>query len=275
MSYILDALKRAESERERGAVPGLHSQSVTALRSTARSSAMTKRLAFAATTLAVVLLLAVLAWRLLGPGANEGSTGGSAGGSPASPPTLPTVSQVEVAALAPPAVTATLAPNPSPAPTPTPTAAPKPKFSPTPAAQVTNITSDQTTQAGVVAAPRPPEPRPAAEQQPTPAVAKAPSPVNPTVTRNAPVAPVAAVIPNVSTLSIVSISDLPADIRQTLPKSVISGSTYSDNQALRMLIINGEVFREGEKPAPDLVLEQIRARSAVMNFKGLRYSVAY
>lgn len=28
MSYILDALKRAESERERGAVPGLHSQSL-------------------------------------------------------------------------------------------------------------------------------------------------------------------------------------------------------------------------------------------------------
>ena len=26
MSYILDALKRADAERERGAVPGLHSQ---------------------------------------------------------------------------------------------------------------------------------------------------------------------------------------------------------------------------------------------------------
>ena len=42
-----------------------------------------------------------------------------------------------------------------------------------------------------------------------------------------------------------------------------------------MLIINGEVFREGEKPAPDLQLEQIRAKSAVLNFKGLRYSVPY
>ena len=45
--------------------------------------------------------------------------------------------------------------------------------------------------------------------------------------------------------------------------------------AYRMLIINGEVFREGEKPAPDLQLEQIRAKAAVLNFKGLRYSVAY
>ena len=73
----------------------------------------------------------------------------------------------------------------------------------------------------------------------------------------------------------VPISELPADIRQTLPKVVISGSTYSDNPAYRMLIINGEVFREGEKPAPDLQLEQIRAKAAVLNFKGLRYSVAY
>ena len=74
---------------------------------------------------------------------------------------------------------------------------------------------------------------------------------------------------------IVPISELPADIRQTLPKVVISGSTYSDNPAYRMLIINGEVFREGEKPAPDLQLEQIRAKAAVLNFKGLRYSVGY
>jgi general secretion pathway protein B len=74
---------------------------------------------------------------------------------------------------------------------------------------------------------------------------------------------------------ILPIGELPADVRQSLPKVVISGSTYSDNQALRMLIINGEVFREGEKPAPGLQLEQIRANAAVLNFKGLRYSVAY
>ena len=30
MSYILDALRRADAERERGAVPGLHSQPVAA-----------------------------------------------------------------------------------------------------------------------------------------------------------------------------------------------------------------------------------------------------
>ena len=72
-----------------------------------------------------------------------------------------------------------------------------------------------------------------------------------------------------------NVNELAAEVRQTLPKVVISGSTYSDNRALRMLIINGEVFREGERPAPDLQLEQIGSKSAVLNFKGLRYAVAY
>ncbi|MBK1714502.1 hypothetical protein CKO43_17155, partial [Rubrivivax gelatinosus] len=41
MSYILDALRRAEAERERGAVPGLHSQPNAALTPTATASRRT------------------------------------------------------------------------------------------------------------------------------------------------------------------------------------------------------------------------------------------
>ena len=41
MSYILDALKRAEAERERGAVPGLHSQPL--VRSTAAPAGGVRR----------------------------------------------------------------------------------------------------------------------------------------------------------------------------------------------------------------------------------------
>ena len=69
--------------------------------------------------------------------------------------------------------------------------------------------------------------------------------------------------------------ELPPDVRQALPKLVVSGATYSDNPAWRMLIINGQVFREGEKPAADLQLEQIRPKSAVLNYKGQRYLMAY
>ena len=74
---------------------------------------------------------------------------------------------------------------------------------------------------------------------------------------------------------VVSLSDLSADIRLALPKLVISGSTYSHNPAHRMLIINGQVFHEGDKTAPDLELERIKPKTAVFNFKGQRYSMAY
>ena len=42
-----------------------------------------------------------------------------------------------------------------------------------------------------------------------------------------------------------------------------------------MLIINGQVFHEGDKLAPELVLEQIKLKAAVLRYKGYRYSVSY
>ena len=226
MSYILDALKRAESERERGAVPGLHSQSVPLRRPVADARAVAKPLLLAGAALGLTLL-GVLAWRSLGPVAPGVSP-------PAGAPSPPATSQVMAAApAAPMPASAAVA-----APTPIATAI-QPQLADKPAAQAAT-----------------PKPQPRQEPKPTPAPA--------VVTKAEPASP-----------RIMPISELPADVRQTLPKVVISGSTYSDNPAYRMLIINGEVFREGEKPAADLQLEQIRAKAAVLNFKGLRYSVAY
>ena len=42
-----------------------------------------------------------------------------------------------------------------------------------------------------------------------------------------------------------------------------------------MLIVAGQVANEGTEVAPGLVLEQIRPRSAVLRFRGFRYSVPY
>jgi general secretion pathway protein B len=42
-----------------------------------------------------------------------------------------------------------------------------------------------------------------------------------------------------------------------------------------MLIVGGQVMIEGQEVAAGVVLEQIRARSAVLRFRGLRYSVVY
>jgi len=72
-----------------------------------------------------------------------------------------------------------------------------------------------------------------------------------------------------------ALNELPENIRQTVPKLAISGSIYSETAAHRMLIINGQVFHEGENPAPGLELEQIKPKTAIFNFKGQRYSMGY
>ena len=70
-------------------------------------------------------------------------------------------------------------------------------------------------------------------------------------------------------------SELAPEIRAVLPKLVIGGATYSENSSYRTLIINGQVFQEREKPSPDLEVEQIRAKTVVLNFKGHRFWLAY
>ena len=216
MSYILDALKRADSERERGDVPGLHSQSVPLRKAVTDSRAVAKPLILVGAVLALSLL-GVLGWRSLGSGPVA-----TRAGMPAVAASPPPTSQI--AAAAPAMATAPVVMDTTSSVVPVPVAVPAPSASTVttrPAAPVTN-------------------PRPVPVSRP-----------------------------------VVNVNELAAEVRQTLPKVVISGSTYSDNRALRMLIINGEVFREGEIPAPDLQLEQIRAKAAVLNFKGLRYAVAY
>jgi general secretion pathway protein B len=42
-----------------------------------------------------------------------------------------------------------------------------------------------------------------------------------------------------------------------------------------MLIVNGQVFNEGSEIAPGLVVEEIKSRTAVLRFRGARYTVAY
>ncbi len=70
-------------------------------------------------------------------------------------------------------------------------------------------------------------------------------------------------------------SELPEEIRRDLPKIAIGGSSYSGDAASRMVMINGQVFHEGDRLGPGLVLERIRLKSAVLSFKGWRYEVMF
>jgi general secretion pathway protein B len=71
------------------------------------------------------------------------------------------------------------------------------------------------------------------------------------------------------------VAELPDDIRRQLPNVTVGGSMYSPKPADRILIINGQVLHEGERIAPDLELQQIRLKSALLNFKGYRYAIAF
>lgn len=72
-----------------------------------------------------------------------------------------------------------------------------------------------------------------------------------------------------------SFAELSPEARAQLPQVSVSGSTYSKNPALRMLIVNGKVLQEGQEISPGFKLETIGQRSAVLNHNGLRYSIGY
>jgi general secretion pathway protein B len=72
-----------------------------------------------------------------------------------------------------------------------------------------------------------------------------------------------------------ALSTLPDSVRRSLPPLVFGGAMHSDNAASRMLVINNNVYREGAEPAPGLVLEEIRLKSAVFRYQGQRFSVNY
>ena len=90
----------------------------------------------------------------------------------------------------------------------------------------------------------------------------------------APKTPVKAVA-EVKQDAIVTLNDLPEAIRREQPKLTIGGAMHSATAANRMLILNGQVFHEGDQITADLVLEQIKLKSAVLVYKGYRYSINY
>lgn len=72
-----------------------------------------------------------------------------------------------------------------------------------------------------------------------------------------------------------TLAELPAELRSQLPALVVGGSMYSTNAASRIVILNGQVFREGDKPVDGLSVEQIRLKSTVLAFRGVRFELKH
>ena len=260
MSYILDALRRADSERDRGAIPGIHAQPVPPHWRDARGKRRMPPWVGAMIGLSVVVLGA-FGWHLVGR-----ETAPVVAPSPA--PALPPLSGAPPApatAAAPVAAAPTPATPSSPAAVATPPVPPAVAAAPPPAAK--NVERQR-----VPASPPAEQPR----RKPATQVATAPATVTePGVPLKSSKSEPAVAPPATAESRVYSPNDLPADIRRQLPQLAIGGSMYSENASSRMLIVNGQLVHEGAKLGPDLSLEQIKLRSAVLKFKGYRYEISY
>ena len=240
MSYILDALKKADSERERGAVPGIHAQQVPHMAVVARPAGNLKLVLWLIVGLLTVILGA-LAWRM--------ST--TAQTPPVQVATAPLPLPVRPAeSVAPPPAEPVATPSrPEPLPKVEPVVKPGPKEKP-----ALPVPGAKGTTAGTG--------MPKAETKPAAKAA-------------APKAGASAAETSSTETKIYAMAELPDDVQRDLPKLTISGGTYSSNPAQRLLIVNNQVFLEGSQPAPGVTVEQIRQNAAVLSFRGYRYRVAY
>jgi general secretion pathway protein B len=226
MSYILDALKRADAARAReaAAVPDLHAQPEAGAGRRAASGPGGGVVAITA----AVLLLATVAWWWFSA-------------TPTAMPPLPEATPAPTAPVMPPVAA---------------TATTRAAAEPTPPAAI-SATAPAVPVAVAPLLPRAARPPPlpkATTAPPTPAVVAASSSA-------------AARVP--------TLAELPPDLRAQLPTLVVGGSVYSTSAASRMVILGGQVFREGGRPADGLVVEQIGPKSTVMSFRGQRFELRH
>jgi general secretion pathway protein B len=245
MSYILDALRKADAERERGNVPGIHAQPTFAgaPRSAQPTASRPWVVMLGGAALVLLAIVAVLIWKMNGSSTAPVNVASVAGNAPVVPSPAPAPATVVSGNAT--AVTPALVTPPPPLaqlPKPPPEAAPAPrKVAKAPAAQIA----------------------------PTPAAAQA---SNATSAKGAlPAAPAA----SASEPRLYTYAELPDDIRRQVPTMTVGGSVYSPVPANRFMFVNGQVLHEGDVIAPGVVLLQIRVKAAVLTVSGYRYLMNY
>jgi general secretion pathway protein B len=263
MSYILEALRRAETERERRRrVPGLHAQPVPVTAPDDPAVRRSRVWLWVAIGVSAGVLLS-LAWRgwTDDPPSDEavGARAAVAGSvTPHSGTASPDASAdaAPASAAAPPAVVSAAAPPPA--------AAQERPLAP----QATPATPKAT---AVARAGPSAKPEPASR---TPNVVAAPVDDGATLGRSTKPAPAAAPA-TAPEPRLRSLAELPDDLKRSVPQLAFGGSVYSEIATQRMVIFNGQVLREGDAVTEELQLEQIRPRSAVMRLRGQRFEIVF
>jgi general secretion pathway protein B len=242
MSYILDALRRSQAERERGQLPHLHAQPATlGLAPVAVPMRSWLWPGLAAVALLLLGALVLLLWlQRAQPAVETAPVVNSA-------PITPIAPIAPIAAAPPPVVMAA----PAAVAPPLPIVVSAPPAAPALVSAKPELTAKAPVKAAAPAlaqvAPRSPAAPPALPPAPPPA------PTSPKV--------------EISTLTLAQLS---ADQRRELPPLVVGGSVWSDNAASRFVILNGQLLHEGESVAPGAVVERIGPKTAWVRWRDLR-----
>jgi general secretion pathway protein B len=291
MSYILEALKKAQAERQLGNAPTIHAPAISPAPQNAGGR---KPLVIGFAAGAVLVAGALFAWRQQPAATGQVADAGKAA--------------TQLAAASQPAAHQASAASPS---APLPVSANQPGASPVTAP----VAADATARVALVqdpagaahpggASPRPSRAQPASQLKaaapevapPAPSPAHGPAvsqpvlapaaaakvaahdvvaaPPAPTGAEAAVVARPAAATPASSAdETLRTVNELPEQIRFSLPKVAFGGYMYSPNPGDRLVLVDKALRHEGEEVAPGLVLEKLLPKAAVMNYRGYRYRV--
>lgn len=235
MSYILDALRKADQQRQQGAAPTLSSVQLPAEEAGPR--VLPWLLGLAATVFIAGILIGWLQpWK-------------------AEPPPGPL-----------PAVEAFVAKAPAAAPQPPPRHQPVPPAPPLPAPAPV---------AAVAMAPAPVQTPPAVARPAMPAVVAATLPVvavrTPAAATPEPAVAAAAKSAPVPEQKVMAKAELPPAIQQELPAMSVSLHAYSAKPGNRLVSINNQLLNEGDSLTPGLVLQEITRQDMIFSYKGYRF----
>jgi general secretion pathway protein B len=261
MSYILDALRKADAQRESDPARGIHAQPVRTVFAGEASRGRYRRWFWGASA-ASVAAVGATAWYLyhdknaVAIAQTFSPPPQPYASMPVAPPASPSVAEPAAQAMGMSAQPATTVMPPAPAVMP-----------PAQTGPLANgrfgLQQPGAMQQGV---PMFPPPLPGSAQPMTstglPSVQTGQPPTMPARPAPPPAAPAPPPPP---------VAGLPADA----PKLVVSGGVYSADRNQRMLIVNGQVYREGADLGSGVQLEQIKPNAAVLRFRGARYTTTF
>ncbi|HSQ03709.1 MAG TPA: general secretion pathway protein GspB, partial [Burkholderiales bacterium] len=235
MSFILDALRKSDQQRQRGAPPTLRSAQLMS------APPREPRAAWIYAVLAVVLAAAAFTigwlrpWQTESPVIQAGPVAPQTGDAKPGEPMIPTRA---VVAQAP----AELSPS--------------QQSSVAPDVQARDASPPKHEAVGTA-------------KTDTPHSATARSAESPRRTREKPVETVKPAPAQEE--KAVPLAELPAAIRQELPQMTITVHAYSRTPKDRLVGVNDKLLHEGESFSSDLVLERITSDGMIFNYKGTRF----